>query len=69
MALEQVLLEAQKEKQAGSDLLYRMTVTFEEAVHGSKRDIEVECEDECSECHGEGGFNSHTCPECKDPEQ
>lgn len=54
-----------KRKQAGSDLLYRMTVTFEEAVHGSKRDIEVECEDECSECHGEGGFNSHTCPECK----
>ena len=42
-----------------------MTVTFEEAAHGSKRDIEVECEDECSECHGEGGFNSHTCPECK----
>lgn len=54
-----------KRKQAGSNLLYRMTVTFEEAVHGSKRDIEVECEDECSECHGEGGFNSHTCPECK----
>ena len=54
-----------KRKQAGSDLLYRMTVTFEEAVHGSKRDIEVEWEDECSECHGEGGFNSHTCPECK----
>ncbi len=25
-----------KRKQAGSDLLYRMTVTFEEAVHGSK---------------------------------
>ena len=52
-------------KQHGSDLLYRMTITFDEAVHGSKRDIEVECEDECENCHGMGGFNSHTCPECK----
>lgn len=54
-----------KRSQNGSDLLYRMTVSFDEAVNGSKRDIEVECEDECSNCHGEGGFNSHTCPECK----
>ena len=52
-------------KQHGDDLLYRMTVTFDEAVHGSKRDIEVECEDVCDECHGEGGFDKHTCPECK----
>lgn len=52
-------------RQDGSDLLYRMSISFEEAVHGAKRDIKVECEDECNECHGQGGFNSHTCSECK----
>ncbi len=52
-------------RQDGSDLLYRMSITFDEAVHGTKKDIKVECEDECEECKGEGGFNSHTCPECK----
>ena len=52
-------------REDGSDLLYRMSITFDEAVHGTKKDIKVECEDECSECHGQGGFNSHTCPECK----
>lgn len=52
-------------RQDGSDLLYRMSISFEEAVNGSKRDIKVECEDECHECKGQGGFNSHTCPECK----
>lgn len=52
-------------RQDGSDLLYRMSITFDEAVHGTKKDIKVECEDECEECKGVGGFNSHTCPECK----
>ena len=51
--------------QDGADLLYRMSITFEEAVNGAKRDIKVECEDECTECNGQGGFNSKTCPECK----
>jgi len=52
-------------REDGSDLLYRMSITFEEAVHGAKKDIKVDCEDECPECKGQGGFNSHTCPECK----
>ena len=51
--------------QDGADLLYRMSISFEEAVNGAKRDIKVECEDECSECKGQGGFNAKTCPECK----
>ena len=51
--------------QDGSDLLYRMSISFDEAVHGAKRDIKVESEDECDNCHGQGGFNSKTCPECK----
>ena len=51
--------------QDGADLLYRMSISFEEAVNGAKRDIKVECEDECDNCHGQGGFNAKTCPECK----
>ena len=52
-------------RQDGADLLYRMTIDFDEAVHGTKKDIKVEVEDECDECSGKGGFNSHTCSECK----
>ena len=52
-------------RQDGADLLYRMTISFDEAVHGTKRDIKVEVEDECDNCKGQGGFGSHTCPECK----
>lgn len=52
-------------REDGSDLLYRMSITFEEAVNGAKRDIKVDTEDECSECPGQGGFNMHTCPDCK----
>lgn len=52
-------------REDGSDLLYRMTISFDEAVNGTKKDIKVECEDECSDCHGDGGFGSHTCSECK----
>ena len=51
--------------QDGADLLYRMSISFDEAVHGAKRDIKVACDDECDSCHGQGGFNSKTCPECK----
>jgi len=51
--------------QDGADLLYRMSISFEEAVNGAKRDIKVNAEDECDNCNGQGGFNSKTCPECK----
>ena len=52
-------------RQDGSDLLYRMTISFDEAVHGTKRDIKIDVDEECSECDGKGGFGSHTCSECK----
>ena len=52
-------------REDGADLLYRMTLSFDEAVHGTKRDIKIDVEEECSECDGKGGFGSHTCSECK----
>ena len=49
----------------GNDVLYRMTIDFEDAVFGCKKDIKLDVEDTCDECDGTGGFNSKTCPECR----
>lgn len=49
----------------GNDVLYRMTISFDEAVHGCEKDIYLDTVDNCPNCHGEGGFNSKTCPECR----
>ena len=48
----------------GNDLLKSMTITFEEAVFGCKKDIKLDLEDTCSECDGKGGFGEKTCSEC-----
>ena len=49
----------------GNDVLYRMTIDFEEAAYGCKKDIELEVVDSCSECDGEGGFGKTTCSQCR----
>ena len=49
----------------GNDVLYRMTISFDEAVHGCEKDIDLDTVDNCPNCHGDGGFNSKTCPECR----
>ena len=49
----------------GSDLLYHMTLTFEEAINGTKKDIELDVVDACSKCDGKGGFHEKTCSECR----
>ena len=49
----------------GNDVLYRMTISFDEAVHGCEKDINLDTVDNCPNCHGDGGFNSKTCPECR----
>lgn len=49
----------------GSDVLYRMSITFEEAAFGCKKDIDLDVVEECSECHGEGGFDKSTCSKCR----
>ena len=48
----------------GSDVLYRITIDFDEAVYGTKKDIKIDVEENCSECNGTGGFNAKTCSEC-----
>lgn len=51
-------------RRKGNDVLYHMTIDFDEAVYGTKKDIKIDVSEECSECHGKGGFDSKTCQEC-----
>ena len=49
----------------GNDVLYHMTIDFEEAVYGTKKDIKLDVVDTCSDCKGKGGFDSKTCSSCR----
>ena len=49
----------------GNDVLYKMTIDFDEAVHGTKKDIKIDVTENCHECGGKGGFNSKTCSTCR----
>lgn len=49
----------------GSDSLLRMKLSFEEAVYGTKKDIDLDIVDDCQECHGKGGFEETTCDKCR----
>lgn len=51
----------------GSDLQYELYVTFEEAVFGAKKDIEIPKTERCSACSGSGaktGTSPKRCPTC-----
>ena len=45
----------------------RITLSFDEAVHGCKKNITITRQQECTECHGSGcaaGTSPETCPDC-----
>ena len=51
----------------GASLRARVHITFEEAVFGCEKEIEVYLKDECTECGGSGakkGTSPTTCPNC-----
>ncbi len=48
----------------GRDRLVKMNLTFEEAVFGCKKSLDIELNEECSKCHGVGGFKEKTCKKC-----
>jgi molecular chaperone DnaJ len=53
--------------QRGDDLRYDMEITFEEAAHGTEKEISVTKPDRCDVCHGSGaesGSKTKTCPTC-----
>lgn len=54
--------------QRGADLRYDLEITFEEAVFGTKVDIELPRDETCDHCMGNGaepGTEIQTCPECQ----
>ncbi len=51
----------------GANLRTSVRITFEEAVFGCEKEIELTLKDECKKCHGTGakpGTNPVTCPKC-----
>jgi predicted RNA-binding Zn-ribbon protein involved in translation (DUF1610 family) len=50
--------------QRGSDVLMRMKPKFDEAIYGCEKKFQLEVVEDCSKCHGEGGFDSKTCSTC-----
>ena len=52
----------------GANLRARVNITFEDAVFGTEKDLEITLKDECTTCHGTGakpGTSPVTCPKCK----
>jgi chaperone protein DnaJ len=59
---------AQRAPQKGESLQSHLTISFEEAVFGVKKEVEVQRVESCPLCHGVGsqlGTNPQTCPECR----
>lgn len=48
----------------GSDKLMRIRLTFEEAVFGCEKTINLDVDSTCPDCNGHGGFNESTCDKC-----
>ncbi|MFU8795956.1 MAG: molecular chaperone DnaJ [Dehalococcoidia bacterium] len=53
--------------QKGDSLQTHLTLSFQEAVFGCSREVEIQRIEYCSSCHGTGsqqGTNPETCPDC-----
>lgn len=48
----------------GNDSLLKMKLSFDEAVNGCVKDINVDVTEECDECDGKGGTGEKTCSRC-----
>ena len=51
----------------GQDIRVRITLTFDEAVHGCKKNITITRQQTCTECNGTGaapGTSPEVCPDC-----
>ena len=51
-------------KRRGSDITMGMRITFEEAVYGCEKEVELEHYVECDKCDGKGGHNPESCKYC-----
>lgn len=51
----------------GANVRASVRITFEEAVFGCEKELELTLQDECEKCHGTGakpGTSPETCPKC-----
>ena len=51
----------------GANLRARVNISFEEAVFGCEKELEITLKEECASCHGSGakaGTSPETCPKC-----
>jgi len=51
----------------GANIRTSVRITFEEAVFGTEKELELNLKDECESCHGTGakrGTSPETCPKC-----
>jgi len=51
----------------GADLQYNLTLTFEEAVFGTEKDVKITRDEECGTCNGSGsapGTSASRCSHC-----
>lgn len=51
----------------GANIRTSVRITFEEAVFGTEKELELNLKDECPSCHGTGakhGTSPETCPKC-----
>ena len=59
---------ARRGPQPGAHLKYNLTLTFEEAVFGAEKELEIPRLETCSNCHGTGaepGTTPVRCPQCQ----
>ncbi len=59
---------AQHAPQKGSNLQSHLTLSFEEAVFGCNKEVEIQRIESCPSCHGIGsrpGTSPQMCPECR----
>ncbi len=51
-------------KERGQDSLMKMKLSFEEAVFGCEKELNLDTMETCSECDGVGGFGEKVCEHC-----
>jgi len=59
---------AQRAPQKGDSLQSHLTLSFQEAVFGCNKEVEIQRVEFCPSCHGIGseqGTNPETCPDCR----
>ena len=55
---------SQSRKAKGRDSVMRINLTFEEAVFGCKKTLNLDVTEDCDGCSGTGGHGEKTCPTC-----